>query len=596
MKIRVVVGGLLALLGPQFLAPLPLALGQSPPAPVAPKEAHALAKEMFDKGLRLLDANLPDRALGYFLQSRAALPSIGNTTNAAICLEQLGRYDEALEMYEELLVQFSEQLGAEEGAAVAAAMRGLRKSVGSVTLSSNVKGTVVVDGRKRGVLPLSEPIPLTAGKHVVRLLEDGYRPFERAIDVAAGSTLHLEANLTPLTGAGMLRIEDVDDAVVDVYVDGALLGVTPWEGLMPLGRHVVWTRKGDRGSAPRTLVVIQGQTASARVRSAELGPTVRVEVSPSTADLFLDDVSIGEGRWEGRLPAGQYRLTASETGYHASSRLLQVRSGGVAVTETLRLDVDAQHPRWPRSVAGRYFVSVLGGYAIGRGLGADAEDECPGSCQGSTTMQGFVAGLRGGYRFRWGIAPEVTAGYASFGASFGRTLHGSFRGSDDPQGPHLVRYQLSDDITVRGPFLGAGVSLRRELGRLGISTRATLGLLFARSADPVTGTATTRTGTAVLAVENREQVEDSQTPFVMPEVGIDVAVGPLQLGIGLGLALFPLAGPKLDHAQAGVAPACSVGDDPESVGCVPNSAAIADERVHGRFVVWIPQASITYPF
>ena len=66
--------------------------------------------------MTLLQANDVERALAYFLRSRAEQASAKNTGNAAICLSRLGRYDEALEMYEELLLRFSGDLDAEDRA------------------------------------------------------------------------------------------------------------------------------------------------------------------------------------------------------------------------------------------------------------------------------------------------------------------------------------------------------------------------------------------------------------------------------------------------------------------------------------------------
>src|SRR3954470_16265602 len=59
--------------------------------------AHlALAKDLFRKGVALLQADDVERALSYFLRSRTEQASAKNTGNAAICLSRLGRYDEAL--------------------------------------------------------------------------------------------------------------------------------------------------------------------------------------------------------------------------------------------------------------------------------------------------------------------------------------------------------------------------------------------------------------------------------------------------------------------------------------------------------------------
>src|SRR5437899_1731317 len=96
------------------------------------------AKELFRRGVALLGAGDTERALDYFLRSRERLPSSKNTVNAAICLERLGREDEALEMYEEVLTRFSADLDTEDRQSLEPIMTALRKRIGYLQLSSNV--------------------------------------------------------------------------------------------------------------------------------------------------------------------------------------------------------------------------------------------------------------------------------------------------------------------------------------------------------------------------------------------------------------------------------------------------------------------------
>src|SRR5262245_43588266 len=84
---------------------------QAPNSPPRPEEAKlAEAKELFRSGVKMFEARDFERALHYFLRSRATYPSGKNTVNAAICLDRLGRYDEALELYEEVLTKFGADL------------------------------------------------------------------------------------------------------------------------------------------------------------------------------------------------------------------------------------------------------------------------------------------------------------------------------------------------------------------------------------------------------------------------------------------------------------------------------------------------------
>src|SRR5262245_28072816 len=64
------------------------------------------ARYFFHQGVELLLANQPERALDFFLRSRELVPSAKNTIDAGICLERLGRHDEALELYEDASARF----------------------------------------------------------------------------------------------------------------------------------------------------------------------------------------------------------------------------------------------------------------------------------------------------------------------------------------------------------------------------------------------------------------------------------------------------------------------------------------------------------
>jgi hypothetical protein len=602
-----------ALVAPAFFS----ARADEPPpaASGAPTSAERLgqAKDLFRKGVTLLEAGDVERALEYFQRSRAAVPSAPNTTNAAICLEELGRYDEALEVYEELLLKFSADLDPEDRSNLGPKMAFLRTKVGAIDISSNVDGLVVIDRRARGKLPFSAPVRVLGGqKHVVRVFKDGYESFETRIDVVAGRTLTLEAKLTPLAGAGLLRVDDPANEGFEVFVDGARVGTTPWEGTVELGRHVIWTRKGGRGSAPSAIVVLQGQTALARPSVAELGAPVAIEVSPPTAQIALGDVLLGARSWEGRLPVGAYAITAAEAGYDARRVSLAVPPADAPkVSLFLRLDIDPDHPRWPQSVLGQPFVSALGGFAAGGSLGADAERGCPRDCAAPEPARsafprslrdphdpspiGGFAGMRGGFRFRMGLAPELSAGFLSVAMSFTRFRGASFY-SRESQQSYPVAYTLDDHLRISGPFLGLGGSFRAPLRPpFSLVARLTAGVLVARARDPITGTATAGGERVDVQVASRDQSLLSAMPFVTPELGGEAGLGSLRLGVALGVAFFPSAGPRFDHPELGVSPRCSP-SKPDAAGCAPGSALLADERAHGVFTLWLPQVSLGYVF
>src|SRR5262245_34722023 len=86
---------------PAAAQPVPAPPESTPTTDVEAKKAEANAA--FERGMKLMAEENFDAALAEFLRSRELYPARGNTQNAALCLKKLGRYDEALDMFETLL-------------------------------------------------------------------------------------------------------------------------------------------------------------------------------------------------------------------------------------------------------------------------------------------------------------------------------------------------------------------------------------------------------------------------------------------------------------------------------------------------------------
>lgn len=172
----------------------------SPPVAAAEESAPLQeAKSLFRRGLALLEAGNTEGALESFVRSREVVPSVQNTVNAAICLERLGRYDEALEMYDDVVARFAGDLGEQDRKSLGPLMADLRQRVGYLQLAANVDGAVVIDGRARASLPLRVPLRVLAGKRSLRIAKEGFRAYERSVDIASSETVEIEARLEPLS-------------------------------------------------------------------------------------------------------------------------------------------------------------------------------------------------------------------------------------------------------------------------------------------------------------------------------------------------------------------------------------------------------------
>ncbi len=559
-----------------------------------------LAKSLFRNGIAMFDAGDYERALDFFQRSREAYPSPLNWMNVALCLDKLGRFDEALDAYETTLVTFGDALDPSDRAAIASATSVLRGKVARLDVSANATGTVLVDGRERAKLPLKDPIRVLAGHHVVRVVKDGYKTWEGGADPKPGETLPLDAKLEPLAAAGELRIEDPQNDGSRVFVDGVAVGQAPWEGTLGPGAHVVWSAKGDVGSAPTSVIVLQGQTALVRLKSAALGPVARVEAKPATASIALSGVPMGAGAFEARLPAGDYVADAREPGYFPKSASFTVPAGGGApVHVAIDLAIDPNDPRWPKPVVkvepppGHVWVGAFGGAVLGSTFGSDAESVCPQRCASDAIPFGAVAGARAAFRFRAGWSIEASAAYMAASQPIQRTRTGAFP-TDAPA--YTVTYALHDDVSLAGMLVGLGASDEIDVAtRLAIVPRATIGVLLGHARDPVTGTASAGGETAPVQIAGAGDSQSVTRVVLAPEVDALVPLGSFEVGAGLALFFVPGTGPHFPNGPMQVAPSCSP-SAPGAVGCAPSTSILANERALGAFFLWVPEVQAAYVF
>ena len=185
------------LLALALIALLPAAARADAPRAAASASDKVRAKELFEKGLRLLKADRLEEAVDAFRRSRRAYPTRGNTQNLALALKRLGRLGEAHEVMDALLSGFLDlpererQLAEEE-------LAELKKKTGAILVRGAAAGaTVTVDGRERGKTPTRVPIRVTAGERDIRVVADGEEILEVAVLIVAGKTEVVEP---PVTG------------------------------------------------------------------------------------------------------------------------------------------------------------------------------------------------------------------------------------------------------------------------------------------------------------------------------------------------------------------------------------------------------------
>ena len=506
-----------------------------------PIEQLARAKALFREGNALLEAGDPERALERFLQSRELVPSGKNTANAAICLERLGRDDEALEMYEELLSRFARDLDQQDRENLSPIMASLRRGLASLELSANVEGLVTVDGKPRGRLPRVTALRVRPGKRRVRVVREGYQSFDRLVDAVAGQTLSVDAELEPLAGTGAVRVEVSRGATGQVWINGKPRGDTPWEGTLKPGVHELQVVSGDVGSMPEKLEVLEGKTLLVRVSMAKLGSMLRVFAEPTTARLSLASLEVGRGQWSGRLPVGSYRLRVEEPGYFASDTQLVVREGDGGQALRIDLQRDPAHPRWPQTLPVRWGAGLETGLAYAPTPNGGAERQCPGLCAGSTAALGGKLELLLEAVHERGFGVELAVGYLAARQSFSRAAFGRYAGE-------TLTYALEHELVMGGVYgraaaiaalpLDKAFTLRTALG-VGVMNAA-----YEARSEGVGWTTGEPTSVSGLGLDPISKVE----LVVTSSVALERQLGPVHVSLGLAAWFFPASGPNFSEA------------------------------------------------
>lgn len=410
------------------------------------------AKAHFLRGVEHTERSEWDAAVSEFLKSREILPTSTNTYNAAVALRKAKRFDEALVMYEALLREFPEIPAAEKQVA-ARELEQLQTSIGTIAIDGGVpRAKIIVDGRERGTYPLEAPIRIGAGSHTVRVSADGYLPFETKIDVASGQTTTVKPTLAALTAAGRLSVTEQTGRALDVVVDNAAVGKTPWEGALAPGEHTVLLRgDGNLGTQPVRPNVALAQVVSLNLLAEKLDATVRVEPSPATSTVAIDGIVLGRGPWSGRLRAGTHEVSATAEGFLPFKRTVALQKDAVE-------NVPAPLERDPTYLAGprpSLVMELDSALPLGAVFGGEVSDACGGGCSAGLPF-GLHAVVHGTYQLGSGFGFGLDVGYL--------LAVRSVSGADatlQPKGRAANVGSTDDALRLSGVTLGAAAQYHR---------------------------------------------------------------------------------------------------------------------------------------
>lgn len=515
-----------------------LAQGADAGAPDPNADKKAEARTHFDLGLSHLDREEWQAALAEFQLARQLFPTKGTTKNTAIAMRKVGRYAESLELFETLIRDYKADLSPAERALADREIAELRASVGTIEIRNAPEGaSVTIDAVDYGKTPLAGPLRLSAGGHTIRVVKDGFLPFETRVDLVGRQAAVVTAQLAPLTQAGRLKVTERAGKALDIVVDGSVVGKTPsWEGALAPGPHTVLLRSdGKLGTQPASVVVKVDQAVSLDLDAEELPASLAVTPTPAGATVIVDGVDVAHGAWVGRLRAGLHQLEVRLEGFLPQKRDITLAND---TDEKIDVALESAAPKGRSGVQ----LEVDAAPTIGLVHGGSLSSDCTGSCEASLPV-GFAGLFHGSYRFPSGWAIGVHAGYMLLGRSIkGRP------GTLLPKGRPETKSTLDDDLLLRGLIFGPEGQWD-SAGDWPITLRLGVGIFLGSMRDKRSGSFLDSKGTPF-------QVDTQQSPsatflYVAPEVRLGRRITEnFEINVGVELlVLGALSTPKWDDGK-----------------------------------------------
>jgi hypothetical protein len=298
--------------------------------------AKAEAAKRFDRGLALFDEGDNAGALAEFKQVYATLPNPVVLYNIGLVYAAMFRPVDAVDALKQVVDDPSLSPAQHERAKTTLADQEAR--IGRLSITSVPAGAhISIDNVDVATTPLTAPLRVSAGTHVVGAVAEGYVLARKEVVVAGNADAQLSFEL--------VRLEATRDANLtvrsrltgaEVFINGKSAGKTPLSTSLsvPPGHLDVELKRPGYVTAKTQLDLTEGSTGE-----VSLDPTIdskalategvffSVDVGRKNAELFVDQEHLGPYSGPVRLPKGPHRVRVEAAGFLPFERDVNVEGG-----------------------------------------------------------------------------------------------------------------------------------------------------------------------------------------------------------------------------------------------------------------------------
>jgi hypothetical protein len=156
------------------------------------------ARQRFARGVELYKEGSYDAALAEFNKAYEIAPNYRVLYNIAQVQRERHDYVAALRLFQQYLDQGGAEVTAERKDQVAKEITALKARVAEVQVKADVEGGELwVDGTLIGVLPLGEPLLVSAGVRQVELRKPGFITSSKSLTIAGGEEVKVDFVMRP---------------------------------------------------------------------------------------------------------------------------------------------------------------------------------------------------------------------------------------------------------------------------------------------------------------------------------------------------------------------------------------------------------------
>ena len=213
----------------------------------------------------------------------------------------------------------------------------LEPLVGYVSITSNVDNAeVYIDGKYVGHTPI-ENYKLSVGTHEIKVAKNGYRDFIDTINIEAGKTLEVYAELIS-ENATLEIISSPSDA--KVYINDRYYGKTPLTVELPAGTYTISVKKEGYETYTETITLRAGDARTIEITLESESGVLRVETNPSGADVYVNGEYYDTTPCEITLPVGTYTVEIKKEGYKTYKKDVKIKAKETTILEVTLTPVD----------------------------------------------------------------------------------------------------------------------------------------------------------------------------------------------------------------------------------------------------------------